>query len=98
MLLELIGLRETLGKTQSALDAMQVGVQASELGQARVQALEMGEAQMEGQLDLLIRMQQPMARPTYAAQDPLSSRGKDHDMAEVSHRRTQDVCAIGAEG
>ena len=47
---ELNGLRETLGKTQSALDATQ----------ARVQALESGHTRMEAWLDLLIRIQQPM--------------------------------------
>ena len=47
VLLELNGLRETLGKTQSALDATQ----------ARVQALESGHTRMEAQLDLLIRIQ-----------------------------------------
>ena len=52
VLLELNGLRETLGKTQSALDATQ----------ARVQALELGHTRVEAQLDLLIRIQQPMAR------------------------------------
>ena len=56
VLLELSGVRQTLGQTQSALDAMQARVQALESGQARVQALEMGQARMEGQLDLLIRM------------------------------------------
>uniref|UniRef100_M4BZ15 Uncharacterized protein n=1 Tax=Hyaloperonospora arabidopsidis (strain Emoy2) TaxID=559515 RepID=M4BZ15_HYAAE len=56
VLLELSGLRETLGKIQSALEETQ----------ARVQALEPGHTRMEAQLDLLIRMQQPMARPTSA--------------------------------
>ena len=79
VLLELSRLRETSGQTQIALDAMQARVQTLELGQARVQALEMGQARMEGQLDLLIRMQQPMARPTYAAQVHPSSRGTDPD-------------------
>ena len=51
VLLELSGLRETLGKTQSALDATK----------ARVQALESGHTRMESQLDLLVRIQQPMA-------------------------------------
>ena len=72
VLLELNGLRETLGKkTQSALDATQ----------ARVQALESGHNRMEAQLDLLIRIQQPMARPASAAQAPPSSRGTDPDTA-----------------
>ena len=71
VLLELRGLRETLGKTQSVLVATQ----------ARVEALESGHTRMEAQLDLLIRMQQPMARPTSAAQAPPSSHGKDPGMA-----------------
>uniref|UniRef100_M4BFD3 Uncharacterized protein n=1 Tax=Hyaloperonospora arabidopsidis (strain Emoy2) TaxID=559515 RepID=M4BFD3_HYAAE len=71
VLLELSGLRETLGKTQSALDATQ----------ARVQALESGHTRMKTQIDLLIRMQQPMARPTSAAQATPSSRGTNPDTA-----------------
>ena len=71
VLLELNGLRETSGKTQSALDATQ----------ARVQALESGHTRMEAQLDLLIRMQQPVARPTFAAQAPPRSRETDPDTA-----------------
>uniref|UniRef100_M4B7H5 Uncharacterized protein n=1 Tax=Hyaloperonospora arabidopsidis (strain Emoy2) TaxID=559515 RepID=M4B7H5_HYAAE len=71
VLLEMSGLRETLGKTQSALDATQ----------ARVQVLESGHTRMEAQPDLLIRMQQPMARPTSAAQAPPSSCGTDPDTA-----------------
>ena len=71
VLLELSGLREILGKAQSAFDAMR----------ARVQALELGQARMEDQLDLLIRIQQPMARPTHPEQAPPSSRGTDPDTA-----------------
>uniref|UniRef100_M4B3T3 Uncharacterized protein n=1 Tax=Hyaloperonospora arabidopsidis (strain Emoy2) TaxID=559515 RepID=M4B3T3_HYAAE len=71
VLLELNGLCETLSKTQSALDA----------SQARVQTLESGHIRMEAQLDLLIRMQQPMARPASAAQAPPISRGTDPDTA-----------------
>ena len=71
VLLELSGLRETLVQTHSAFDAMR----------ARVRALELGQARMEAQLDLLIRIQQPMARPTYPAQAPPSSRGTDPDTA-----------------
>ena len=71
VLLELNGLRETLGRTQTALDATQ----------ALVRALESGHTRMEAQLDRLIRMQQPMAMPTSAAQAPPSSRGMDPDTA-----------------
>uniref|UniRef100_M4B2M6 Uncharacterized protein n=1 Tax=Hyaloperonospora arabidopsidis (strain Emoy2) TaxID=559515 RepID=M4B2M6_HYAAE len=88
VILELSGIRETLDKTQSALDVTQ----------ARVQALESGHTRMEAQLDLLIRMQQPMARPTSAAQAPPSSRGTDPDTALANPRRTPDVCTICVEG
>ena len=46
VLLELSGLREIFGNTQSALDAMQARVQALELGQARVPTLELGLARV----------------------------------------------------
>uniref|UniRef100_M4C2A6 Uncharacterized protein n=1 Tax=Hyaloperonospora arabidopsidis (strain Emoy2) TaxID=559515 RepID=M4C2A6_HYAAE len=71
VLLELSGLRETLGKTQSVLDATQ----------ARVQVLESGHTWMEAQLDLPLWIQQAMAMPTSAAQAPPSSRGTDPDTA-----------------
>ena len=81
VIFELSGLREALGKTQSAFDAMQARVQALKLGQARAQTLELGLARVEGQLGLLIRMQRPTARPYYPAQAPPSSRGADPDTA-----------------
>ena len=81
VLIELDVIRETLGKIQSALDVMQARIQALELGQVRIQALESGQAWMEVQLDLLIRMQQPMSRPAYAAQAHLQSRGTISDTA-----------------
>ena len=46
VLLEVSGLRATLGNTQRSLDATQ----------ARVQALELGQTRMEAQLDLLIQI------------------------------------------
>uniref|UniRef100_A0AAV1UYN6 Uncharacterized protein n=1 Tax=Peronospora matthiolae TaxID=2874970 RepID=A0AAV1UYN6_9STRA len=55
--IELKGLREKLGNTQSALDATQ----------ARIHALNSGPTRMEARLDLLIRIQQQMARSTSAA-------------------------------
>ena len=73
VLLERNGLRETLGKTHSALDATQ----------AHVQVLESGHTRMETQLDLLIRMQQPVARPACAAQTPPSLRGTDPDLKQT---------------
>ena len=81
VLLKLSGLQETLGKPQSALDAMQARVQALELGQSRVHALELAVARVDGQLDLLIRMQQSTARPYYPAKAPPSSHGTGPDTA-----------------
>ena len=70
MLRELSGLQETLGKPQSARDAMQARVQELELGQARVQALELALSRVYNQLDLLVRMQYPVTTPMYAARAP----------------------------
>ncbi|CAI5712943.1 unnamed protein product [Hyaloperonospora brassicae] len=71
VLRELSGLRETLGKTQNELGAMQ----------ARVQALELALARVDGQLDLLVRMQQSTSRPYFQAQAPPSSHGTGPDTA-----------------
>ena len=57
---EVNSLRETLGQTQRMNDALQ----------DRVKALEMSQTRMEAQLDLLIRIQHPAARPTAVAQVP----------------------------
>ena len=57
---ELNTLRETLGLTQSTLDVVQ----------ALLSSLETNHTRTETQLDLLIRMQQPVAKPTFAAQEP----------------------------
>ena len=81
VLLHLVRLNETLGIIQSALDAIQARVQALKLGQANIQKLESSQAQMEVKLDLLIRVQQPMAKPTYSAQAPPSYRGTNPDTA-----------------
>ena len=67
MLLDLSGLRKRLGKTQSALDATQF----------RVYALESVQTRLEAQLDLLVRIQQPMAMPSFAVQAPPNSCGTD---------------------
>ena len=48
VLLELSGLRDALGKTRSAFDAMR----------ARVQALDLGQSRMDNHLELVIRIQQ----------------------------------------
>ena len=88
VLRELSGLRETLGKTQSALDAMQ----------ARVQALELALARVDGQLDLLVRMQQSTSRPYFQAQAPPSSHGTGPNTALASQRRILSACGVCAEG
>ena len=85
---EVICLRETLGKTKNVLDETQ----------ARLLTLELGQTRIEAQLDLLIRIKQPMAMPHVAAQAPPSSRGTDPDSARVSQRRTLGVCATCAGG
>ncbi|CAI5714208.1 unnamed protein product [Hyaloperonospora brassicae] len=71
VLLELSGLRETLGKTQNELGAMQ----------ARVQALELALARVDGQLNLLAQMQQSTSRLYFQAQAPPSSHGMGPDTA-----------------
>ena len=81
VLLELSGIQEILGKTQSELDAMQARVQELELSQARVQALELALARVDGQLELLVRIQQSTARPYSPAQAPPSSHGTGLDTA-----------------
>ena len=62
LVLEVNGLRETLGKTQSMLDAVLT----------RLQALERAQTRSEAQLDLLIRLQQSGAPPSSSAQAPPS--------------------------
>ena len=79
--LELSGLQGTLGKNQSALDAMQARVQVLELGQARVQALELALARVDGYLGLPVRMQQSTARPYNPTQAPPRSHGTGPDTA-----------------
>uniref|UniRef100_A0AAV1UMG7 Uncharacterized protein n=1 Tax=Peronospora matthiolae TaxID=2874970 RepID=A0AAV1UMG7_9STRA len=61
------GLRETLAKTKSALGETQFNVRALESGHTRIKV----------QFDILIRIQQPMDRPTPATQAPPSLRGMD---------------------
>ena len=57
---EVKSLRGTFGQNQRTLDAVQ----------ARLSTFERSRTRMEVQLDLLIRMQQPVAKPTSAAQAP----------------------------
>ena len=62
-------LRETLDQTQRTLDAEQ----------GRLSTFETIQTRMEVQLDVLIRMQQPIAKPTSAAQAPPDKPGRDPD-------------------
>ena len=57
---EVNSLRETLGRTQRTIDAVQ----------ARLSTFETIQTRTEVQLDLLIQMQQPVAKPNSAAQVP----------------------------
>ena len=68
---EVNSLRETLGQTQRTLDAVQ----------ARLFTFETSQTRTEAQLDLLIRMQQPVARSTFAAQADPDQPGTNPDMA-----------------
>ena len=64
-------LRETLGQTQNTLDAVQACLATFETIQTRV----------EMKLELLIRMQQPMAKPISAVQAPPDQPETDPDPA-----------------
>ena len=64
-------LRKTLGQTQRTLNTVQ----------ARLLTFETSQIRTEVQLDLLIRMQQPVARPTSAPQAPPDQPGTDPDTA-----------------
>ena len=79
-------LRKTLGQTQRTLNTVQ----------ARLLTFETSQIRTEVQLDLLIRMQQPVARPTSAAQAPLNQPGTDPDTALGGRRKTRGVYAICA--
>lgn len=68
---EVKSLRETLAQTQSTLDAVLT----------RLRVVERHQPRMEGQLDLLKRMQQLAATPTPLAQVSPHSRGSDSDTA-----------------
>ena len=64
-------LRETLAQIQSALEVVQT----------HLQVLEQHQPQLEGQLDVFIRMMHPAAQPPFLARAPPRSRGLDPDMA-----------------
>ena len=71
LLLEVNCLRETLGKTMSALDATQARLQTSKLALTRI----------EDQKDIYVRIQQTMEGAIVAAQAPPSSPGPDPNTA-----------------
>ena len=52
-----------------------------EVVQNRLMTLERLQPRIEGQLDILVRMQQPVVRSPFLAQAPSSPRGKDPDKA-----------------
>ena len=68
---EVNSLRETLGQTQRTLGAVQALLLTFETSQTRT----------EMQIDLLIRMQKPVARNTFAAQTPPDQHMLDPDTA-----------------
>uniref|UniRef100_A0AAV1U975 Uncharacterized protein n=1 Tax=Peronospora matthiolae TaxID=2874970 RepID=A0AAV1U975_9STRA len=74
-------LRETLGQTQNALGEARSRLATLEGDRARLQMMESRQTRVEAQLDLLIRMQHPVATPMYAAQAPSSQHGTGPGMA-----------------
>ena len=64
-------LREVLARVESSFEAVR----------DRLSTLERQQPRLEGQLDILVRMQQSAARPPVSAQAPSSPRGKGPDMA-----------------
>ena len=64
-------LRDNLARVESSYETVQI----------RLSVLERQQPRLEGQLDLLVRMQQSAARPSALAQAPPSPHGKDSDMA-----------------
>uniref|UniRef100_A0AAV1T7S5 Uncharacterized protein n=1 Tax=Peronospora matthiolae TaxID=2874970 RepID=A0AAV1T7S5_9STRA len=67
--------REILGQTQNTLGEARSRLATLEGDRARLQMMESRQARVEAQLDLLIRMQHPVATPMYAAQAPSSQHG-----------------------
>ena len=84
-------LREDLADTQSKLDHSRREVdelreQVNRLGSfdsvnRRLRTLEQGLSHLEGQLDVVMRMQMPAARPYYSAQAPPYQQGPGPGMA-----------------
>uniref|UniRef100_A0AAV1UNA1 Uncharacterized protein n=1 Tax=Peronospora matthiolae TaxID=2874970 RepID=A0AAV1UNA1_9STRA len=74
-------LRETLRQTQNALVEARFRLATLEGNRAHLQMMESRQTRVETQLDLLIRMQNPVATPMYAAQAPSSQHGTGPGMA-----------------
>ena len=81
-------LREGVARIESSFEVVQ----------NRLMTLERLQPRIEGQLDILVRMQQSMVRSLLLAQAPSSPRGKVPDKAYGSRRRTLNVYAICVEG
>uniref|UniRef100_A0AAV1T448 Uncharacterized protein n=1 Tax=Peronospora matthiolae TaxID=2874970 RepID=A0AAV1T448_9STRA len=71
------GLRETLDLIQHALDEAQSLLATLKGDHARLQTMKTCLTHVEAQLDLLIRMQHPVATPMYAYPASLSQQGTD---------------------
>uniref|UniRef100_A0AAV1T770 Uncharacterized protein n=1 Tax=Peronospora matthiolae TaxID=2874970 RepID=A0AAV1T770_9STRA len=89
-------LRETYGQTQNTLGEARSRMATLEGDRARLQMIESRQARVEAQLDLLIRMQHPVATPMYAAQAPSSQHGTGPGMALAGRHKRWDVYAICA--
>ena len=59
-------------QTLRAMDDVQSRLAKLEADHARLETLATSQTRVEAPLDVLIRMQQPAARPTYAAQAPFN--------------------------
>uniref|UniRef100_A0AAV1T915 Uncharacterized protein n=1 Tax=Peronospora matthiolae TaxID=2874970 RepID=A0AAV1T915_9STRA len=77
LLKDVSSFRETFGQTQHALNEAQPHLETLEGDHARLQTMETRLTRLEAQLDLLIRIQNLMATPLYAAQAPSSQQGMD---------------------
>ena len=91
MVRELKSLRETVVQSDTTQTRM---LEELESTQSRVRDLKRDITRVEAQVDLLIRMSQPVARSASAAQAPPNQQGTDPGMAKGGRRKTQDVCAV----
>uniref|UniRef100_A0AAV1U9H7 Uncharacterized protein n=1 Tax=Peronospora matthiolae TaxID=2874970 RepID=A0AAV1U9H7_9STRA len=74
-------LRGILGQTQNAVGEVRSRLATLEGDHARLQMMESHQTRGEAQLDISIRMQDPVATPMYAAQAPSSQHGTGPGMA-----------------